>query len=55
MAKKDTKPTVYVVTVNGEPLRVFEQQDDAYAYIGRRVSVGGDVPAFMVVECEQVA
>ena len=55
MAKaKDKKPDAYLVTENGEPLRVFTDHDAALVYIGSRVVSGGDLPVFMVVPVVEV-
>ena len=56
MAKKtDKTPDAYMVLENGEPLRVYENHDDALSYIGSRVVAGGDLPTFQVVPVEQIA
>lgn len=55
MAKKtDKTPDAYMVLENGEPLRVYENHDDALSYIGSRVVSGGDLPQFQVVPVVEV-
>lgn len=47
-------PDAYAVTVDGEPVRLYHDEDSAYAYVGRRVLPGGDLPVFEVVPVERV-